>query len=56
MNIIKIMEQRHSVRQYEDKKIEAKKRNILLKEIEAVNKESGLHIQIFLMNRNVLIP
>ena len=38
MNIIKIMEQRHSVRQYEDKKIEAKKRNILLKEIEAVNK------------------
>lgn len=47
MNIIKIMEQRHSVRQYEDKKIEAKKRNILLKEIEAVNKESGLHIQIF---------
>lgn len=46
MDIIQVMEQRHSVRQYEDRKIEPEKRAALLKELGEINKESGLHIQI----------
>lgn len=46
MDMIKMMEERHSVRQYEEKKIEPEKREALQKEIDAINKESGLHIQI----------
>lgn len=46
MDIIQVMEQRHSVRQYEDRQIEPEKRAALLKELGEINKESGLHIQI----------
>lgn len=47
MDIIDIMEQRHSVRQYTNQKIEEEKRNILQQLITDVNEESGLHIQLF---------
>lgn len=46
MDIIQVMEQRHSVRQYEDRQIEPEKRAALLKELGEINRESGLHIQI----------
>lgn len=47
MNIMEIMEQRHSVRQYTNKKIEAEKRETLNQLIAEMNEESGLHMQIF---------
>ena len=47
MEILEIMKQRHSVRQYEDKEIEQEKREILNGLIEQINAEAGLHIQIF---------
>lgn len=47
MDIMEVIEQRHSVRQYTDKKIEAEKRDILNQLIKEINEESGLHIQIF---------
>ena len=56
MDMIKMMEERHSVRQYEEKKIEPEKREALQKEIDAINKESGLHIQILFDERSALIP
>lgn len=40
-----IMKKRHSVRQYENKKIEDEKRKILCELIEKINLESGLNIQ-----------
>lgn len=46
MDIIKLMETRHSVRQYKDKKIEAEKRAQLDALCRECNVESGLHIQI----------
>lgn len=46
MDIFEIMKQRHSVRQYEDRKIEEDKREILLNELDKINRESGLHIQM----------
>lgn len=46
MDIIKVMEARHSVRQYKNKKIEAEKRLILDEVCKECNAESGLHIQI----------
>ena len=48
MDIYEIMKQRHSVRQYEDKKIEPDKRTLLLEEIDKINKEGHLHIQILI--------
>lgn len=45
MDIMKIMEQRHSVRQYTAQKIEPKKREIIDRLIEEINREQGLHIQ-----------
>lgn len=42
-----LMEKRHSVRQYEDKKIEKEKRDELNKLIQKINKESGLNITAF---------
>ena len=48
MTILEAIEQRHSVRQYEDKPIEPELAAKLNEEIEAVNRESGLHIQMFL--------
>lgn len=47
MDILEIMKQRHSVRQYEDKRIEDEKREALKSAIAEINKESGLNVQIF---------
>lgn len=44
---MEIMEQRHSVRQYMEQKIEIEKRNILNELVTELNQESGLHMQIF---------
>lgn len=44
--LLKAMEQRHSVRQFIDKPISEDIINALHDEIEACNKESGLHIQL----------
>ena len=46
MDIFEIIKQRHSVRQYEDRKIEPEKRERLLKELDTINREAHLHIQI----------
>lgn len=46
MELIEAMKQRHSVRQYTDKKIEANILTQLQTEIDACNKEGGLHIQL----------
>lgn len=46
MDIIEIMKQRHSVRQYKNKKIEGEKRFTLESAVAEINKESGLHIQV----------
>lgn len=47
MEILEIMKNRHSVRQYKDQTIEESKRAELNSYIEEVNKESNLSIQIF---------
>lgn len=47
MEILELMKQRHSVRQYKDIEIDAKQRTVLDGLIEEINKEAGLHIQIF---------
>ena len=46
MEYVKLMEARHSVRQYTDKAIEAEKREQLNRLVKEINKEAGLHIQI----------
>jgi len=46
MEILKIMQARHSVRQYMDRIIEKEKRESLPKLIKECNKESGLNIQL----------
>ena len=46
MDILEAMQQRHSVRQYEDRKIEPAKRKALCDEVEKINRETGLHLQI----------
>lgn len=46
MNILELMKQRHSVRQYTETKIEQDKRTELDLLAEEINKESGMHIQI----------
>lgn len=46
MNLIEAMEARHSVRQYTDKPLGADVIAALTSEINACNKESGLHIQL----------
>lgn len=46
MDMMETMAQRHSVRQYDDRRIEQEKRDVLLCELARVNEESGLHIQI----------
>lgn len=45
--MIEIIKQRHSVRQYLDKRIEDNIRNIIDQEIKDINEESGLNVQIF---------
>lgn len=47
MEILEIMKQRHSVRQYTDRKIEPEKREVLDTLISQINREAGLNIQIF---------
>lgn len=47
MDILEIMKNRHSVRQYRDQSIEQSKRAELDAYIKEVNKESGMSIQIF---------
>lgn len=46
MELMNAIRQRHSVRQYTDKKIEANILTELQDEIEACNREGGLHIQL----------
>lgn len=46
MSLRKIMEERHSVRSYEDKAIEGEVKEELLSFINQCNEESGLHIQL----------
>ena len=46
MEIMEAMKQRHSVRQYTDQRIEKEAAEKLQREIDACNKESGLHIQL----------
>lgn len=46
MNLTKVMEERHSVRQYQNKPLEKDAILTLQEEIEACNKKSGLHIQL----------
>lgn len=47
MEILELMKQRHSVRQYKDIAIDSKQRTVLNELIEEINNEAGLHIQIF---------
>ncbi|MBQ4066507.1 MAG: nitroreductase [Clostridia bacterium] len=46
MDVLESMKRRHSVRQYKDIPIEAELVAILNDEIDAINKESGLHFQL----------
>lgn len=46
MDILEVMKARHSVRQYNGKKIEDEKREALIAMINACNRESGLNIQV----------
>ncbi len=46
MSLIEVMKSRHSVRQYQDKPLNAETISILHSEIDACNQESGLHIQL----------
>lgn len=46
MEIIELMKERHSVRQYTDKKIEKEKREVLNTLIAQINQKAGLQIQI----------
>ncbi len=41
------MKQRHSVRQYKDVAVDAKQRTVLNELVKGINRETGLHIQIF---------
>lgn len=47
MDMLEIIKQMHSVRQYTDMKIEEEKRTVLNTLIAEVNSATGLHIQIF---------
>lgn len=46
MNLVEAMKARHSVRQYDDRPIEAETLAALQTEIDACSKEGGLHIQL----------
>lgn len=48
MEPLEAIKKRHSVRSFEDKKIEGKVKDKLLQMIDKCNKESGLHIQLVL--------
>ncbi len=46
MDILEIMKNRHSVRQYKEQPIEASNRELINEWVEEVNKESGLSMQV----------
>lgn len=46
MDVFELMKQRHAVRQFTDRPLEASAVRHLQEEIDAVNQESGLHIQL----------
>ncbi len=46
MDMLEIMKARHSVRQYEEKRIEGERKETLISLVKECNKESGLNIQI----------
>ncbi|WP_455715728.1 nitroreductase family protein [Anaerosporobacter sp.] len=46
MELLEAMKQRHSVRSYEDKKLDEAKKAAIQKQIDECNRESGLHIQL----------
>lgn len=48
MELMEAMKERHSVRAYEDKKIDGDIKSELLGFIEQCNRESGLHMQLVL--------
>lgn len=48
MELLEAMKKRHSVRSYEDKKIDGSVKEDLQQFIEACNQESGLHMQLIL--------
>lgn len=56
MDRLEIMRKRHSVRQYKDQAIEPLKREKINSLIKAVNAESKMSIQVFMMNPNASIP
>lgn len=47
MQMLDLMKERHSVRQYSDKKIEGDVKSKLNKYVASINEESGLSMQIF---------
>ena len=47
MEILELMKQRHSVRQYKDTAVEKSQRTALNHLVEEINRQEGLHIQIF---------
>ena len=47
MEILELMKQRHSVRQYKDIAVDSQQRTVLNELIEEINDEAGLHIQVF---------
>lgn len=55
MDIVAIMKERHSVRQYKNQVIDHSKREEINAFVNAINAESKLAIQVFMMNQNVLI-
>ena len=55
MDILELMKERHSVRQYKNQAIELAKREEINTLINDVNAKSKLSIQAFMMNQNVLI-
>ena len=54
MDTMELMKARHAVRQFIDKPLEEDAVQALNAEIEACNKEGGLHIQLIQMNRMLL--
>lgn len=47
MDILQLMKERHSVRQYKDQPITPELRSTLTESISELNQESGLHMQVF---------
>ncbi|MBP3253264.1 MAG: nitroreductase [Bacteroidales bacterium] len=52
MDILQAMQERHSVRAYTDRSIEKEKTDILFKEIESINAQSGLSLQLILDDKD----